>query len=377
MGCAIRGMLIASTVLAAAALAAENVSAARAEELRLGAAGPFTGPEASFGEQMASGAELAVADINARGGILGRRVTLELGDDQCDPRQAVSVANDLAGREVAAVVGHFCSSSSIPAAAVYHESGIPMVTPASTNPALTDEAAAKGWQEIFRVCGRDDAQGSVSGRYLAAHYRKVAIVHDRSAFGTGVAEETRKAMNAAGLKEVLVESINQGERDFSAVVSKLKDAGVEAVYYGGYQTEAGLLIRQSRDQGLAAVFVASDGILADDFWAIAGTAAEGTLMTHPPDPRSSAAGKAVVEALKARGESPDGFALYSYAAFQVLAQAAEAAGSAEPEAIVAALRSGRTFDTVIGPIRFDAKGDVVDPSYVMYAWRGGTYAELN
>lgn len=137
------------------------------------------------------------------------------------------------------------------------------------------------------------------------------------------------------------------------------------------------MIRQSRDQGLAAVFVASDGILADDFWAIAGTAAEGTLMTHPPDPRGSAAGKAVVEALKAKGKSPDGFALYSYAAFQVLAQAAEAAGSAEPEAIVKALRGGTAFDTVIGPIRFDAKGDVVDPFYVMYAWRGGTYAELD
>ncbi len=369
-----RKMAAAGIVLAATLATGTSLSAA---ELRLGAAGPFTGPEASFGEQMASGAELAVADLNAKGGILGRHVTLELGDDQCDPRQAVSVANDLAGRDVAAVVGHFCSSSSIPAAAVYHDSGIPMVTPASTNPALTDDAAAKGWQEIFRVCGRDDAQGSVSGRYLAAHFKTVAIVHDRSAFGTGVAEETLKAMTAAGLQPVVSESINQGERDFSAVVSKLKNAGVEAVYYGGYQTEAGLLIRQAREQGLAAVFVASDGILADDFWAIAGDAAAGTLMTHPPDPRSNPAGKAVVEALKAQGKSPDGFALYSYAAFQVLAQAAEAADGADPAAILKGLRSGKPFDTVIGTLRFDAKGDVIDPSYVMYAWRDGTYAELN
>lgn len=346
-----------------------------AQDLVIAAAGPFTGSAAAFGEQMRSGAELAVADLNKHGGILKRPLKLQLGDDQCEPKQAVSVANQLSGAGVFAVVGHFCSSSSIPASAVYHEAGLLMITPASTNPALTDDAAAKGWSEIFRTCGRDDAQGAVSGQYLAAHFKRIAIVHDKSAFGLGVAAQTQKAMHAAGYHEVLEESVNQGERDFSALVSKLKEAQVDAVYYGGYQTEAGLLIRQARDQGLSARFVASDGILTDDFWRIAGPAAEGTLMTHPPDPRKSAAGQALVAEFKAAGQSPDGFALYTYAAFQVLAAAAEAAGSVDAPKLEAAMHGGKPFDTVVGPIRFDAKGDIVDPKYVMYAWHDGNYQE--
>ena len=292
---------LTSSLLAAVAVAAFAAMPASAQDLVVATAGPITGQYAAFGEQMKRGAEMAIADINAKGGVLGKKLKLEVGDDACDPKQAVAVANQMAGKKIVFMAGHFCSSSSIPASAIYNESGILQMTPASTNPALTEEAANKKWTNVFRTCGRDDAQGLVAGKFLASQFKgkKVAIIHDKSAYGKGLADETKKAMNAAGLQDAMYEAITQGDKDFTALVSKMKAAGIDAMYLGGYHTEAGLLVRQSREQGLNALLVSGDALVTDEFWKITGPAGQGTLMTFAPDPRKLKTAEDVVKKFKA------------------------------------------------------------------------------
>ena len=364
-------------VLAAAAAAVGFGGAAAAQDIVIATAGPMTGQYATFGEQMRRGAELAVENINAKGGVLGRKLKLEIGDDACDPKQAVAVANQLASKKVALVAGHFCSSSSIPASAVYNESGILQISPASTNPALTDDAAKKGWKNVFRTCGRDDAQGIVAGKYLATKYKgkPVAILHDKSAYGKGLADETRKQMNAGGLKEAMYEAITQGDKDFTALISKMKAAKVEAIYLGGYHTEAGLLVRQAREQGFGAQMISGDALVTDEFWKITGKPGEGTRMTFAPDPRKSPDAKDVVAQFKAKNIDPEGYTLYTYAAIQVWAEAAAKAKSTKT-ADVAKLLRGNKYRTVIGTLDFNDKGDVVNPLYVFYEWKDGKYEEI-
>jgi len=347
----------------------------RAQDIVIAAAGPMTGQYATFGEQLKRGAEQAVADINAKGGVLGKKLVLEIGDDACDPKQAVAVANQLASKKVVFVAGHYCSSSSIPASEVYAESGILQISPASTNPTLTDRGDK--FSNVFRVCGRDDQQGTVAGNYIAEKYKgkHVAIIHDKSTYGKGLADETKKALNAKGVTETLYDSVTQGDKDFSALVSKLKSAGIDVIYFGGYHTEAGLLVRQAREQGLAAQLISGDALVTTEFWSITGKAGEGTLMTFGEDPRKYASAKAAVDAFKAKGYDPEGYTLYSYAAVQVFAKAAEAAKSIKIDDLIKAMRTTK-FDTVIGQLAFDGKGDVVSPKYVFFEWKDGKYAEM-
>ena len=141
-------------------------SGAAQADIPIALVGPMTGSNATFGEQLKKGAQQAVDDINALGGVLGQKLALTIADDACDPKQAVAVANQLASRNIAFVAGHFCSGSSIPASAIYNESGILQISPASTAAALTEDAFKKGWNNVYRACGRDDQQGQVAGDYV-------------------------------------------------------------------------------------------------------------------------------------------------------------------------------------------------------------------
>jgi branched-chain amino acid transport system substrate-binding protein len=366
--------LVGAGALAVAAFAMPAI----AQDITIASAGPMTGQYAAFGAQLKRGAEMAVADINARGGVMGRKLKLEIGDDACDPKQAVAVANQLATKKVAFVAGHFCSSSSIPASQIYNEAGIIQITPASTNPRLTDEAAAKGWNNVFRTCGRDDAQGTIAGQWLAKNYPKgkVAIIHDKSTYGKGLADETKKAMNAAGLQETMYEAITQGDKDFTALISKMKQAGIEVIYHGGYHTEGGLMVRQAREQGLRAVFMSGDALVDNEFWKITGAAGQGTIMTFAPDPRKAPTAKSVVEKFRAQGFDPEGYTLYTYSAIQVWAAAVEKTKSLDVNKLSAAIR-GNKFNTVIGDLQYDRKGDVSNAKYVFYIWDNGEYKEIN
>jgi branched-chain amino acid transport system substrate-binding protein len=365
-----------TALLAAAAITAVSFTAARADIL-IATAGPMTGQYASFGEQMKRGAELAVKDINAKGGVLGQQLKLEVGDDACDPKQAVAVANKFVSDGVKFVAGHFCSGSSIPASAVYHEENILQMTPASTNPALTEDAAKKGWKNVFRTCGRDDAQGVVAGTYLATHYKgkKVAILDDKTAYGKGLADETRKNMEKHGLKPAMVEHYTAGEKDYSALVSKMKAAGINAFYVGGYHTEAGLMIRQAHEQGWKPQLISGDALVTDEFWKITGPAGEGTIMTFAPDPRNFASAKKVVAEFKKQNYDPEGYTLYTYAAIQIWAEAATKAKSLDTAKVAAQLH-GHSYNSVLGKLTFDKKGDIEHPVYVWYIWHDGKYAEM-
>ena len=347
-------------------------------DIVVASAGPMSGDLAVFGEQLKYGAEMWVKDVNAKGGINGEKVVLEIGDDACDPKQAVAVANKLVGMGAVFVAGHFCSGSSIPASQVYSEAGVVQVSPASTNPDFTDKA--KG-DNVFRVCGRDDQQGEVAGKWIADKYKgkKVAIIHDKTAYGKGLADETKKNMNAAGLKETMYEAYTAGEKDYSALVSKLKSNGVEVLYIGGYHAEAGLMARQMKDQGMSVQIISGDALVTQEYWNISGDAGEGTFMTFGPDPRGKASAKAIVQKFESAGLNPEGYVLYSYAALQVFEQAATKAKSVKSKDLINAMRS-TSFDTVLGKINFDKKGDVIatkeDPLYIFYKFSKGSYAPL-
>lgn len=356
-------------LLAAAAIAGLAVGEARAD-VKISLNGPLTGQLANFGEQMKRGAQMAADDLNAKGGIMGQKIALSFGDDQCDPKQATAVANRSAQDKVNVVIGHFCSGSSIPASDVYKEEGILQISPASTNPVFTD----RGYKNTFRVCGRDDQQGTVAGDYIIAHFagKKVAIVHDKTQYGKGLADETKKRLNSKSVQETIYEAITAGEKDYSALVSKLKAANIDVIYFGGYHPEAGLIVRQAREQGLKAVLMSGDALVDKQFWSIAGASGEGTLMTFDADPRKNPMAKPVVDKFRAQGYEPEGYTLYTYAAIQAYAQAVEAAKSTAFAEVEKAMRAGK-FSTLLGTVSFDAKGDVTTPSYKVYVWKNGEY----
>ncbi|HSI39829.1 MAG TPA: branched-chain amino acid ABC transporter substrate-binding protein [Xanthobacteraceae bacterium] len=343
-------------------------------QVKVGVAGPITGANATFGAQLKNGAEQWVADVNASGGLMGKQLELSVGDDASKPEQGVSVANKFISDGVKLVIGHFNSGVSIPASEQYAEAGVLAISPASTNPKLTE----RGLWNVARTCGRDDQQGAVAGAYIVKNLKgkKIAIVHDKTPYGKGLADETQKAMNKGGVKEVVYEGINPGEKDYSALVSKLKAAGVDVLYFGGLHTEAGLLVRQMRDQGMKTVLFSGDGITDKEFWTIAGPGAEGTLMTFGPDPRKNPAAADVVAKFKAKGIDPEGYVLYSYAAGQVMQQAAEVTKSTDPKKIADYIHSGKPFKTVLGTLNFDKKGDRTNLDYVLYVWKDGGYTEM-
>jgi len=360
----------------AAAPATTQEAAKVPEVITIATAGPITGDLAEFGAQMKSGAEQAVKDINAAGGVMGKQLKLEVGDDQCDPKQAVAVANDLVSKGVVFVAGHFCSGSSIPASAVYHEEGILQMTPASTNPKFTEDPAAAGWGTVFRTCGRDDQQGAFAGPWIAEHFKgkNVAIVDDKSAYGKGLADLTMAAMNKAGQKEVVHESITAGEQDYTALVSKLKAAKVDVIYFGGYHPEAALIVKQSREQGLKAQLLSGDSLNTQEFATLAGPAADGVMFTNAAEARNLPSAKAVVDEFRKGGFEPEGYTLSTYAAVQVWAAAVTKAGSTDAAKVAETLRGG-SWDTVIGKLSFDAKGDLTSSTYVWYVFKDGKYAE--
>ena len=272
------------------------------------------------------------------------------------------------------MAGHFCSGSSIPASQVYEEEGILQISPASTNPKLTDD----GGPGVFRVCGRDDQQGEVAGSYLKANYdgKNVAIVHDKTAYGKGLADATKAVFEKAGGNTAMYEAYTAGEKDYSALVTKLKANKIDVLYVGGYHTEAGLMVRQMREQGMSTQLISGDALVTQEYWAITGDSGEGTLMTFSPDPRKNEAAAPVVKKFRDASIEPEGYVLYTYGAIQAWAQAVEAAGTADYDATIRALRKGE-FETVLGKIGFDKRGDVTAPGYVFYEWKGGNYDYAN
>ncbi|MBF0178012.1 MAG: branched-chain amino acid ABC transporter substrate-binding protein [Magnetococcales bacterium] len=344
--------------------------------VRIGVAGPLTGSYAAFGEQLWRGAEQAAKDINAAGGIDGRMIELVKTDDACEPKQAVNVAHRLVDAEkVKAVIGHFCSSSTIPATEIYAEAGILAMTPGSTNPKVTE----RNLPTVFRTCGRDDQQGGAGAEYVVQKLKakRIAIIHDKDTYGQGLADAMRARLHALGLKEVLYEGLTRGEKDFNALVTKIKSQTADAVYFGGLHAEAGVLVRQMREQGLQAPLISGDGIVSQEFVASAGGPrfVENVYMTFGRDARKIYTGRKVVESFRKAGYEPEGYTLYSYATLQSIAAAMTATRSEQGDLLAQWLHSNKV-DTIMGSKAWDAKGDLQVTDYVMYRWSSdGTYQE--
>ncbi len=368
--------LVATTaltaVLAAGALAFSH--AAKAEDITIAVAGPMTGQYASFGEQLKRGSEMAVKDINAKGGVNGSKLVLVIGDDACDPKQAVQVANDFVKKGVKFVAGHFCSGSSIPASDVYIEEGILQITPASTNEKFTDVPAEKGVKTVMRTCGRDDWQGQFDGSWLAKTYagQNVAILDDKSPYGQGLANNTQQNMEKAGLKTALRDTYNAGDKDFSALLNKMKEAKIVAVFVGGYHPDVALMMRQSQEQGFKAAFVSGDAMNTKEFWSISGPAGEGLRFSDASSAKKLDSAKEVVAEFAKDGYDPEGYTLSTYAAIQAFAAAATATGGTDGEKMAEWLRAN-TVKTVTGDIGWDAKGDLNKSTYTWWLWHDGSY----
>jgi branched-chain amino acid transport system substrate-binding protein len=294
-------------------------------------------------------------------------------DDYCDSEQTVAAARKLVSDGVIFVVGHHCSHSSIPASAIYEAAGVLQISPSSTNPTLTELGRAN----VFRVINRDDVEGMMAATYLADRWpgERIAILHDNTTFGRGVAEETKKQLNKLGLTEAIYQVYVPGKNNYGAEIDELQAADIAAVFIGGYHTEIALMARAARDRDYTIQLVTGVTLASEDFGLIAGSAAEGALFTDVADPRRNAAAAPVVERFRASGFEPEGYTLYNYGAVQVWAQAAEKAGSLELQHMIESLRE-HEFDTVLGPIDFDEKGDLTVQNPVWYVWRNGGYAPL-
>lgn len=348
--------VVASSVLLAPAFAADTI--------KIGVAGPFTGANATFGEQIFSGVSAYVKQVNAAGGINGKQIELVKGDDACEPKQAVAVANHFVDQDkVQAVIGHFCSSNTIPASEVYNDAGILEMTPSSTNPTVTD----RGFDNLFRGCGRDDQQAVVAGAFILDTLKrdKIALIHDKDTYGQGLVDALKKTIEARGVKPVLYEGLTRGERDFNAIVTKIKSSGANVVYFGGLIPEGGPLVRQLKEQGLDVAFVTGDAFAQAEIVAAAGGPAnlKNVYYSATPDPLLDPTTKDVQDVLKKDNITPANYVLYGYANAQAVIAALKAGDDLKAQTNW--LRSN-TVDSAIGKITWDAKGDIKDFKFVFY-----------
>ncbi|MBB5666361.1 branched-chain amino acid ABC transporter substrate-binding protein [Rhizobium leguminosarum] len=339
-------------------------------DITIGLIAPLTGPVAAYGDQVKNGAQTAVDEINKKGGILGEKVVLELADDAGEPKQGVSAANKVVADGIRFVVGPVTSGVAIPVSDVLAENGVLMVTPTATAPDLTK----RGLTNVLRTCGRDDQQAEVAAKYVLKNFKdkRVAIVNDKGAYGKGLADAFKATLNAGGMTEVVNDAVTPGDKDFSALTTRVKSEKVDLVYFGGYHPEGGLLARQLHDLAANATIIGGDGLSNTEFWAIGTDAAAGTLFTNASDATKNPDSQAAADALAAKNIPAEAFTLNAYAAVEVLKAGIEKAGSAEDaEAVAAALKDGKEIPTAIGKVTYGETGDLTSQSFSLYKWEAG------
>jgi len=362
-------MIKISKLFAAMVLAGVASHSFAADTIKIGIAGPKTGPVTQYGDMQFIGAKQAIKDINAAGGVDGKMLEAKEYDDACDPKQAVAVANKVVNDGVKFVIGHLCSSSTQPASDIYEDEGVIMITPAATSPEIT----ARGYKLIFRTIGLDSAQGPAAGNYIADHVKPkvVAVLHDKQQYGEGIATAVKQTLEAKGTKVAVFEGLNAGDKDFSSIIQKLKQNNVDFVYYGGYHPELGLILRQAQEKGLKAKFMGPEGVGNDSISQIAQNASEGLLVTLPKSFDADPENKKIVDAIKADGKDPSGpFVFPAYSAVELIAQGIKAAKSEDTDKVAAAIHAG-SFKTPTGTLSYDEKGDLKDFKFVVYEWHFG------
>jgi len=351
-----------------------GIAAAQAE-IKVGIAGPLSGSALNTGEQQEVGAQKAIVHLNKKGGLLGKKIVVISVDDACEARQAKAVALQLVSEGVVFVVGHVCSAASLAVREIYEKAGIIMISPASTNPKVTDEGGAN----VFRVIGRDDQQGTIAGNYLADNHgnSNIAIIHDTQAYGLGLAEFTKLQLNKRGVTEVMFDSYTKDQKDYKSLVDKFVNKKINVLYIGGYMDDIGIISRQAKKELPNLRLFSGDSLVDVEFLFIAGEAGVGSYFTFGPDMRLKPEAQDVAAAIREEDAyEPEGYTLYSYGAVQAWAQAVEQAGSLKPKAVIKVLREG-SFDTVLGKIGFDEKGDVTGiSSFVWYVFGKEDYSPV-
>ncbi len=342
-------------------------------EIKIALAGPVTGPVAQYGDMQFTGAGFAIEQINAAGGVNGEMLEGVIYDDACDPKQATAVANKIVNDGIQLVVGHLCSSSTEPASDIYEDEGILMITAASTNPSITE----KGYQMIFRTIGRDDQQGPFAGKWIVDHIKpqRTAIIHDKQQYGEGLATAVKTVLDDAGANVVMFEGITSGDKDFSALIGKLKKENIDFVYYGGYHPELGLILRQSVEKGFTPQFMGPEGVSNKEIVSIGGQGAEGLLVTQPRSFDKDPKNVKLSDAIKAKGQDPSGlFVFPAYSAVQIMADTIAAVGEVDTEKMAAHMRSNN-FATPTGELAFDAKGDLKEFEFGVFKWHADGSSE--
>lgn len=344
-------------------------------EILLGAAAPLSGPNAALGEQLRRGVQMAVDDINATGGLNGEKLQVKFADDGCDPRKAIDVATGFVSDGVKAVIGHYCSGASIPASKVYQKAGIAQISPASTLPKFTEEG---GWN-VVRLVPRDDAQAKAAAALVLDKFpaAKIAIVNDQQPAFARLAATFKAALAEKGVTAALDQSFKAGTKDFTALANQLRVEDIKVVYLSASYVEGGLFAQALREAGSTAQIISGDSLVTDDYANQAKDAANGTLMSFTYDPRKFPTARALVDRFRAAEQNAEGFTLYAYAAVQAWVAAAEATGTTDSARIAEWLRGGNRFDTAIGPVSFDARGDLTQPAIAWYKWIDGRYIEVD
>jgi branched-chain amino acid transport system substrate-binding protein len=358
-----------STVMLVMAM---GCSSQQKDVIRIGAAGPMTGDQSKMGIDLRNGVELAVAEWNEKGGVLGKKIELVPGDDQADPKQAVSIANKYVNQKVAAVVGHWNSNCSINASSYYHAANIVMISPASTNPRLTRQ----GFANVFRVCGTDDQQGGVAAAFVLETLKpmRIAVLHDKSTYGQGLADYFKSAVQGK-TQVVFYDGVVQRDPDYKAVLTSMKQKMPDVYFFGGVYPEAGRLVRQAKEIGLAAPMITGDGVYDPTFINIAGKAAEGTYVTFGKDPAGLLTAKQFLGKYTARFGAPGPYSIYAYDAANIILSAIKAIGSIDGKQIAAYI-SKTTFHGAFGDISFDKNGDVTKAPYVVWQVKNGAFVQV-
>lgn len=364
----------AVTAAVSIALGYGAVFAASAETVKIAIAGPVTGAVAQYGDMQFTGGRMAVEMLNMSGTLGDYTLEAVEYDDACDPKQAVAVANRVVNDGIQFVVGHLCSDSTLPASDVYDDEGILMITPASTNPVITE----RNLEFVMRTIGLDSDQGPTAARYIMEQVKpkRIAIIHDKKQYGEGLASSVRDALQEAGVEVVAYEGVTSGDKDFSTLVAKLQRDKVDFVYYGGYHPELGLILRQSAEKGFNARFMGPEGVGHKDITSIAGEASEGLLVTLPKKYDLDPTNANVVQAIQAKGEDASGpFVWTTYAAVEAIAEGLKRAGT-DPAAVAEALRA-EPVNTVMGPLSWDEKGDLMGFEFGVFEWhKDGTSTQM-
>ncbi len=365
--------------LVALAVLGLGASAVQAQEvIKLGVAAPLPGTQAHLGKDIENGVRLAIEEYNAKGVTLGGKkikFDVQAEDDQADPKTATTVAQRLADSGVKGVVGHLNSGASIPASRIYNEAGLPQVSPASTNPKLTQQ----NFKATFRTIANDVQQGLAIGKYAATKLgKKVALIDDRTAYGQGLADEVEKAVKANGGSLTGREFTSDKATDFLAILTRINAQNPDVIVYSGMDTQAGPMLKQIKQLGINAKFITGDGACTGEVIKLAGAAiSANAYCTQPGLPLDKMpGGKNFNERFKKRFNADvQIYAPYSYDAASAIIEAMKAANSADP-AKYAGNIGKVNFPGVIGTVAFDAKGDIKDGAVTVYQFKSGKWEAL-